>query len=77
MVRPGPRGQRRTYAAYLAARALDASELAAVRRLFERQLMQQTVDWTTTVTYLTRRVPGPGLRVAASLEDVDLGRRTA
>ena len=48
-----PGGEKRhTYANYLA-QELDGEELRQVRKLFERDLTNQTVAWTTTQVFLT------------------------
>jgi putative ATPase len=47
-----PGGEKRhTYANYLG-QYLDAKELHTVRRLFERELANKTVPWSTTLTFL-------------------------
>ena len=51
--------QHRTYGGLLH-RRLDASEVAAVRRLFERELTNKTVDWASTQVFVrAERTDGP------------------
>jgi len=49
--------KRRTYAGYLH-RQLDEEELHQVRRLFERQLPNRTVPWSSTQLFLVATGPG-------------------
>lgn len=51
---PGGAGERETYATHLA-RALTAEEIALVRDLFARQVLNQTVKWRNVTAYLTGR----------------------
>ena len=49
--------KRRTYAGYLH-RQLNEEELHQVRRIFERQLPNRTVPWSSTQLFLVATLPG-------------------